>query len=138
MPRAARRITPDRAVHLALTYNQWMYRSTAQKRAQLEDAIYHGYVSAIKDTLEQCLMKETQEFFRFCRPLYKAYFDAIAPMNNLQFLWVRTFLHACDTPIRTFYMARPDVVSTGLWSLLFALARARVFCAPPFRLSPSN
>ena len=87
MPKAARVITEDRAVHLALTYNNWMYRSTKQKRAQLENAIYWGYVSALRQTLHQCMVKESFEGFRFCRPLYRAYLDAMSPITNITYLW---------------------------------------------------
>merc|ERR1712099_216211 len=48
-----------------------MYRSTIQKRAQLEDAIYW----------------EVGEAWRFCRPFQKAYFDALAPVTNIKYLW---------------------------------------------------
>eukprot|EP01084_Bolivina_argentea_P196863 337456_1 len=87
MPVAARVITPDRAQHLALTFNQFMYRSTIQKRAQLEDAIYWGFVETLRQTLNQCMCKEGGEAYRFCRPFQKAYFDALAPVTNIKWLW---------------------------------------------------
>jgi len=87
MPVAARVITPDRAQHLALIFNQYMYRSTIQKRAQLEDAIYWGFVEALRQTLNQCMCKEGGEAYRFCRPFQKAYFDALAPVTNIKWLW---------------------------------------------------
>lgn len=87
VPKAMRVITPDRAQHLALTYNGFMYRSTIQKRAQLEDVIYWGYLDALRCTLFQCLAKEGGESYRFCRPLYRKYLDALAPITNFKFLW---------------------------------------------------
>ncbi|ETO34366.1 hypothetical protein RFI_02728 [Reticulomyxa filosa] len=87
LPEARRSITPDHAQHLALTYNMWMYRSTLQKRAQLEDAIYWGYVGALKDLATQCMHREQQGQYRFCKNIFREFFDALAPITNVKYIW---------------------------------------------------